>query len=165
MRHRFCQVFLISILFGILPVSAYSEFSQSDNNRPQYIFLLIADGMGFTHLQMTDIYHKNNSARQPHPTPSLAMAGLPVVGIAKTHSANASITDSAAAGTALAAGHKTNNGVIMRSPDLKTDYESLAIAAKRKGMKAGILSSVSLDHATPAVFYSHQNSRKMYYSI
>ena len=60
---------------------------------------------------------------------------------------------------------KTNIGVISMDPDGVTSYKTLAEAAKKKGMKVGIVSSVSIDHATPAVFYAHQPSRGMYYEI
>ncbi|MCK5437990.1 MAG: alkaline phosphatase, partial [Desulfobulbaceae bacterium] len=72
---------------------------------------------------------------------------------------------SAAAGTAMACGMKTNIGVISMAPDGVTPYNTLAEAAKKKGMKVGIVSSVSIDHATPAVFYAHQPSRSMYHEI
>ncbi|MFH1378516.1 MAG: alkaline phosphatase, partial [Planctomycetota bacterium] len=154
---------LLFVVFVSAPLLA--ESSATETLRPKYVFLMIGDGMGFSHLQLTEIYRNNVLARQSELAPALVIPTLPATGIASTYSADSSITDSAAAGTALATGHKTNDGVIARSPDLKTDYESLAVAAKRKGMKSGILSSVSLDHATPAVFYAHQNSRKMYYEI
>jgi alkaline phosphatase len=44
-------------------------------------------------------------------------------------------------------------------------YKTIAEAAKAKGLKVGILTSVSLDHATPAVFYAHVDSRSKYYHI
>ena len=37
--------------------------------------------------------------------------------------------------------------------------------ARDKGMKVGIVSSVSIDHATPAAFYAHVKTRKMYHEI
>ena len=41
----------------------------------------------------------------------------------------------------------------------------MAEKARDKGYKVGIVSSVSLDHATPACFYAHQPSRNNYYEI
>jgi len=75
------------------------------------------------------------------------------------------ITCSAAAGTAMACGYKTNNGRISVDPGGTEPFESIAVKAKRSDYKVGILSSVSIDHATPAVFYSHQPDRNMYFEI
>ena len=43
--------------------------------------------------------------------------------------------------------------------------ETIAERAKKEGFKVGIISSVSIDHATPASFYAHQPERGMYYEI
>jgi alkaline phosphatase len=91
---------------------------------------------------------------------------LPFVGLQKTWAYNQLITDSAAAGTALAAGHKTYVGAISVDPeDPNVAYKTVAELAKEQGKKVGILSSVSLDHATPAVFYAHQDDRNKYFHI
>jgi len=82
-----------------------------------------------------------------------------------THDASSFITDSASAGTAIAGGHKTLTGVIMMDVEKKIKYTSIAERVKAKGMKVGIVSSVSIEHATPAVFYSKVPSRSMMYEI
>ena len=84
--------------------------------------------------------------------------------MATTFSASSGVTDSAAAGTALATGHKTYNGAIGVSADT-IPVQSIAVDAKRRGYKVGITSSCSLDDATPSVFYSHQKSREYGYEI
>ena len=82
-----------------------------------------------------------------------------------TYSANSFITDSAPAATALASGYKTDNGVIGMDPEKKRRFFSVADAAKESGMKVGIVSSVSINHATPAAFYAFAPSRNDYYGI
>ena len=94
----------------------------------------------------------------------LEMTAMPVQGITTTYSAEAPITDSAAAGTAIACGVKTYNAGL-GVDEHKTPYRSIAEMAKAKGLKVGIVSSVSIDHATPASFYAHQDSRKNYHEI
>ena len=47
----------------------------------------------------------------------------------------------------------------------KRKLESAAYVAKKNGKKVGIVSSVTINHATPASFYAHRNSRSMYYEI
>jgi alkaline phosphatase len=49
--------------------------------------------------------------------------------------------------------------------DHTESYKTMAEMAKEKGMKVGIISSVSIDHATPACFYAHTESRNNYYTI
>ncbi|MCK5760963.1 MAG: alkaline phosphatase, partial [Candidatus Delongbacteria bacterium] len=75
------------------------------------------------------------------------------------------ITDSAAAGTALATGEKTSCGTISQDSSHTRNITTIAELAKKTGMKVGIVSSVSIDHATPACFYAHQESRSQYYDI
>jgi alkaline phosphatase len=81
-----------------------------------------------------------------------------------THSANSAVTDSAAAGTALACGVKTKNGML--GVDVSTNpVYSCAWAAKQRGMKVGIISTVMTTHATPGAFYAHQPNRGLSYEI
>ena len=74
------------------------------------------------------------------------------------------MTDSSAAGTALATGAKTYNGAIGMDDD-KNALQTVAEKAKKAGRKVGVTTSVSVDHATPAAFYAHQPNRSMYYEI
>jgi alkaline phosphatase len=88
-----------------------------------------------------------------------------ILTFATTYSLSNGVTDSAAGGTALAVGKKTKNGVIGMDSSATVPFKSIAYAAKEKGLKVGITTSVSIDHATPASFYAHQASRNMYYEI
>jgi alkaline phosphatase len=92
------------------------------------------------------------------------MSQLPVCGVQTTYAADRFITDSASAGTAMACGIKARDAVISKKLD-GTDAVTIAELAKDKGMKVGIISSVSIDHATPAVFYAHEPNRNNYYNI
>lgn len=88
----------------------------------------------------------------------LLMNSLPFSAITTTYSADTLITDSAAAGTALATGHKTNNGVIAKTPkgeNLKTLLE----IAQDQGRATGLVTTTRITHATPAVFASHNMDR------
>lgn len=130
---------------------------------PKYVFLFIGDGMGEAHVAVTEAYlHATRNLSEEGPTPGfgkLVMSGFPVFGMMTTYSANHQTTDSAAAGTAIATGHKTKNKTIGLAPDGETPYQSIATLAKAKGMKVGIVSSTSLNDATPAAFYGHRPSR------
>ena len=90
---------------------------------------------------------------------------FPYATTATTFSATNGVTDSAAAGTALATGNKTQNGTIGMKQDLQTEVSSVAVWAKNKGCRVGVTTNVSVDHATPAAFYAHDPSRGSYYKI
>jgi alkaline phosphatase len=90
---------------------------------------------------------------------------LTSLGMSTTFDAGSFITDSASAGTAIASGNKTLSGVINMDPTKTTKFQSIAEMAKAADMKVGIVSSVSIDHATPASFYAHQPTRSNYYDI
>jgi alkaline phosphatase len=94
------------------------------------------------------------------PGGTLYMERMPVSGFVRTHSADALVTDSPAAGTALASGVKTKNGMIGIMPD-GTRYQTILEAAKTKGMATGLVVTSGITDATPAVFASHVTSRKM----
>jgi alkaline phosphatase len=120
----------------------------------KYVFLLIGDGMGIP----------QRTAAEQYIGQKLLMDTLPVQGITTTHAADRFITGSAASATAMASGVKTNIGVVGMDPKLRA-VKTLAEMAQEKGMKVGIVSSVSIDHATPAAFYAHVPKRGQYYDI
>ena len=113
------------------------------------IILLIGDGMGLVPASMMQI--ENNY------TPTICDRAENVA-LTKTYSADNRVTDSAAAGTALATGHKTNNTFVGVLSD-GTAVESLMDVAKREGKATGVAVTIYLQHATPAAFYAHSTSR------
>ena len=127
---------------------------------PKYIFFFIGDGMGMGHVMTAQTYNRtvlgNNEL--------LPMMQFPVSSLAMTYSANSKITDSAAAGTALSTGLKTNNGMLGETPD-ETPVYSIACELQKRGYGVAIGTSVPPDDATPAAFYAHVKSRSMYYEI
>ncbi len=128
----------------------------------KYVFYFIGDGMGVNQVNGTEMYLAEQKGRigvEP-----LLFASFPVASVATTFSATNSITDSSAAGTALATGVKTYNGAIGMD-DEKNAVQSVAERAKKAGKRVGVTTSVSVDHATPAAFYAHQPKRSMYYEI
>lgn len=128
----------------------------------KYVFYFIGDGMGLAQVINTE-YYLNQKEGKLGITP-LAFPSFPYIGFATTYSANSDVTDSSAAGTALATGHKTNNGVMGQLPD-GTPVYSVATWAKDAGRRVGITTSVGINHATPAAFYAHRPSRNDYYEI
>jgi alkaline phosphatase len=89
---------------------------------------------------------------------ALAMDSMPVVGLIKTHSANALVTDSAASATAYATGMKANNGALSVDPSGKR-LRTILEAAHDMGKSTGVVSTKFITDATPAAFVSHVPSR------
>jgi alkaline phosphatase len=120
--------------------------------RARYVFLFIGDGMGVRQVEAAD---KALAAAKREP---LAVRAFPVAGSQRTRSSSSEVTDSAAAATALATGVRTKNGMLSVTPDEKV-LKTIAEEAAEQGIQVGILTSVSIDHATPAAFYAHCSNR------
>lgn len=128
---------------------------------PKYVFYFIGDGMGMGQVQALRTYFK--SVEEPL-TGEVHFYDFPVASFITTYSANSDVTDSAAAGTALACGSKTNNGMIGMDADTVA-LTSVAKQMKTAGRGVAIISSVCLDDATPSAFYAARPSRGDYYEI
>lgn len=136
---------------------------------PKYVFFFIGDGMAAPQIHAAEAYlatlHADDTDTGGLKAVKLFMSEFPVQGSQMSYANNRFITGSAASGTALACGKKTSIGVIAMNDNASLPYASIAEVAKQAGMKVGIVSSVSIDHATPAVFYAHQPSRNNYEQI
>jgi alkaline phosphatase len=150
---------ILTLIFFFFFSSLIPSFAQ----QAKYVFYFIGDGMGIPHVAAAQAYLKTTGDSQG--TEEVVFTKFPVTGLCTTHAENRLITGSAAAGTALATGHKTTIGTIGMAADKKQPLESIAERVKKEGFKVGIISSVSIDHATPAAFYAHQPERSMYYEI
>ena len=128
----------------------------------KYVFYFIGDGMGVNQVNGTEMYLAEQEGRIG--VKPLLFTTFPAGTMATTFSATNSVTDSSAAGTALATGEKNYNGAVSMDDD-KNVLSTVAERAKKAGRKVGIATSVSVDHATPAAFYAHQPNRSRYYEI
>lgn len=134
------------------PVKTYAQKFKA--KKPRNIIFLIGDGMGVSQV------FAGLTANKGH----LFLENFKHMGFSKTQSADSYITDSAAGGTALSTGHKTNNGAIgvdAQNKPVKTILEE----AEEKGLATGLVSTSSITHATPASFIAHQPDRDMYEEI
>jgi alkaline phosphatase len=137
---------MIAVIVIVSCLATKDENNGSD--QPKNIILLIGDGMGVAQI-----------------TAALTVAGspmhiesLPVGGLTLTSSYDRYITDSGAAGTAIATGVKTRNGVIGMNHD-SIPVPNITEIASENGLATGILSTSSVTHATPAAFVAHVISR------
>ena len=130
---------------------------------PKYVFYFIGDGMGVNQVLGTQYYLSDIDGKLGYQP--LCFTAFPYSGLVITNSANSYVTDSSAAGTALASGKKTDNNVLGVLPDKETPCKSIAEMAHEKGIRVAIGTTVCVDHATPGVFYAHQASRDNYHEI
>ncbi len=159
---RFFWVTLIACCFFL--VSVQNGFSGKElykgGKKAKYVLFFIGDGLGMPQRTAAEEYMKQKEGKDF----TLLMNELPAQGVTTTYANDRFITGSAAASTAMASGVKTNINYIGVDPDFEP-VETIAEMAQKQGKKVGIISSVSIDHATPAAFYSHQPHRKKYYEI
>lgn len=147
---------------------------------PKYIFLFIGDGMSYPQFQAAAAYCgvlESDEYMKAAPSvkdrggvtlkgpKALNFMGFPVAGSAVTYDSCSFAPDSASTATSIASGHKTYSGSINVDETGTKKYETISETLHKKGVKIGIISSVNLNHATPAAFYAHNASRGNYYDI
>ena len=160
---------------------AATTVSNETGKTPKYVFLFIGDGMSYPQIQSTSDYlgalndedywqaqpslDDNQGATLDGPE-YLNFMNFEGVGTAVTYDSNSFAPDSASTATSIATGHKTYSGSINVDETGTIEYETIAEQLKaQKGYEIGVITSVNLNHATPAAFYAHQASRSSYYDI
>lgn len=123
------------------------EAKQNKNKKVENVIYMIPDGFGANHAANYRIFKGEEAVWDAH-----------IKGMYTTFSANADITDSAAAGTAMAAGIKTNNGVIGFDPE-GNKVKTILEASEEAGKSSGLVATSTITHATPASFASHVEHR------
>ena len=81
-----------------------------------------------------------------------------LVGTSRTRSADSEVTDSAAGGTAIATGHRTDNHTVALTSG-GAPIASLLEACQLKGMATGLVTTSAWHDATPAAFGAHAADR------
>jgi alkaline phosphatase len=126
------------------------------------IIIVIGDGMGPAYTTGYRYYMDNKNT----PVVETTIFDELLTGMASTYPINRQgyVTDSAAAATALSTGHKTYNGAIGVDAN-KKPVLTLMERAKQLGKKTGLVVTSQINHATPAAYFSHNESRKNYNEI
>jgi alkaline phosphatase len=159
-RARILTVALVALAATLALSCGGDESANSDKSAgtsARSVILLIGDGMGMAHRTAGRLYAVGRGGR-------LAMDTLPVEGAARTWSTESVVTDSAAAGTALATGVKTLNKAVAVDPEGKSVPTVLEMA-KSAGKSTGLVTTVFLTDATPAAFAAHNADRRDYLDI
>lgn len=158
-----------------------SSNSSSKQKKPKYVFLFIGDGMSYPQFQSASDYlgamqdedymqaepslEDNQGAKLDGPE-KLNFMNFEAAGSAITYDSNSFAPDSASTATSISTGHKTYSGTINMDESGTLPYGTITEKVHSQlGMKVGIISTVNLNHATPAAFYAHQPSRNNYYEI
>ena len=170
-----CLALLVASLAGLSSVSALQDNPQkvsaklnsaiNSKSAPKYIFMFIGDGMGFAQINSAQVYEGNNLSGEVA-LEKMNFTQFPAAGVATTQDSTSFCPDSASTATSLASGVKTHSGTIGMKVDKTTAVPTIAELLKaQKNMKIGIVSTVTINHATPAAYYSHVESRNSYYDI
>jgi len=142
----------------VLPEPSHGlVFYSSDSGPPHSVILMVGDGMGFGHVQLGSWVEVGKAA-------NLTMATLGHSLSVTTYSADSAITDSAAAATAMATGHKTNNGRLSIDPGGLV-LDTILEIAQGMNKSTGIVTTTAVRDATPAAFMTHVLSRTSYSEI
>jgi len=148
-------LFVISLLlaFQIGVAKSYSGENLPIKARGvKNVIILIGDGMGVGQVEITRLCHGH-----------LHMEDMSYGGYELTGSLSGPVTDSAAAGTAIATGFKTYNRMIstVKVGNRIVNVTTLLELAKYSGKATGLVTTTRITHATPAVFASHVKHRDM----
>ena len=159
-NQRYARAVLAALLIALsnwLPL--FGQAGDHNSERPKNVILMIGDGMGVSQLSSAYYFMDEKDAdREP------SFSRFRYIGLAITSPGRDSVTQSPAAATALATGHKTYNDAI--GVDLDTVVrENIVELLSKKGYMTGVIATSSITDATPAGFYAHQPERYMQYEI
>ncbi len=162
MKKIISSAFVAISLIAAASLSSGCCSKETPDRQAKYIFVMIGDGMGATQAAVAESYLSYKAGKLGGE--QLCFTQFPVLGTCTTFSADKNITCSSASGTAIATGHKTNNNMLGVDPE-GNSLKSMAYTLKEQGYRIGIMSSVPVNHATPASFYGHNKNRGDYYNI
>ena len=144
---------IISLCFSILRIT---DVIPASPKKPKYIFYFIGDGMSFNHILGTEQFFAVKEGKSE--IERLNFSKFATRNFVTNYSMSHPVTDSAAAGTALATGCKTANaciGVDIHANELR----SILDVASEEGYMIGLVTNVGINHATPSCFYGHTSDR------
>ena len=163
MNKRKVSIIIATVLVAAATVATVVSLKkQKGESTPKYVFLFIGDGMGLAHAAATDSFLAYQDSC--YGGGYLTFTQFPVVGLTRTYCHNSGVTDSGAAGTAIACGQKTDSGRIGTAVD-GSQLRAVTYDLKDAGYQVGIMSDGPVNHATPAAFYAHVDRRSQYYEI
>lgn len=154
-------ILLMLVTFVSLSIFAegtneYQSFEVATSSKPaKNIILLIGDGMSVAQVATTDAYL---GAKEHQFLTTLNFENFEHQGLTTTYAEDRLITDSAAAGTALATGSKTYCGAISVDSN-RNNLKTILDYAQDLDKSTGIVTTTRVTHATPAVFLANNVDR------
>lgn len=152
-------LFIIAMTLTACNISSDNKnrATESKQQRPKNIILLIGDGMGPASIKAYRMFKDDPNTKQEE---KLVFDRYLVGGLSTDpDDEKVNITDSAASATAYATGEKTYSGAISVNPQEEI-LPTILERAKILGLSTGLVATSEIVHATPAAFASHQKSRK-----
>lgn len=147
---RFSSTRILTLFLVLLTLAGFINPRAARGQPAENVILLIGDGMGPEQVKAAEYFKGEPLFFQSWPH----KAGV------DTSSASSNITDSAAAGTAMATGRRVNNGVI--SLAIPGDSNKLCTVLeyfRDNGKRTGLVTTDAMTGATPAAFAAHESSR------
>ena len=155
---------LVILIIATLLTFPRMTFDKEEKKEPKYIFLFIGDGMSSAQVELTEIYQNSIVQKKVDEQEKLTFTQFPIIGIRKNYSGTDYVPDSAASATALSSGTLTYNSSI--NVDMNgNEVKSITYDFHKQGKKIGIISTMTLNHATPAAFYASAPGRYDYSNI
>ncbi|MFW6155701.1 MAG: alkaline phosphatase [Armatimonadota bacterium] len=191
LKSKSVQIVIITTLLAVVSVPGYADMdgrgASSESGEAmtaqlvadlptidaKNVIIMISDGMGFYHLDATELYQRGPGATSQYDDFPVRLAVTtfasggeynPEEAFEDPARVDEGYTDSAAAGTALATGVKTYRGAIGLD-DNKSNLRNIVELAEENGRRTGVVTSVQISHATPATFVAHNESRNNYEEI
>jgi alkaline phosphatase len=155
-------VAIIGLVAGMVFPDGGQVLSEDSNDIiSRSLIFFIGDGMGPEIVSIAKIYAEESLGKELN---MVRLANTGTTGYMTTHSQDRLVTDSAASGTAMATGQKTNNGMVGMSPDgrICTNLLEEAVAS---GRAVGVVTTTSVTDATPASYLAHAASRGHHFGI
>lgn len=171
---------LMSAFLGLSSLHAETKIAAPATGKgtPKYVFVFVGDGMSYPQIQsaayyagkdaggIVDVIKKSENPSDSPEMKALSFYQFPVAGSASTYDATSFAPDSASTATSIFTGYKTHSSSINVDITKKIKYRTIAEQLRdQKKYKIGVISTVNLNHATPAATYAHQASRKSNYLI
>ena len=156
---KMIKILCIAVFAALVILAGFTAFAFSNGlfareAPPKYIFLFIGDGMSYPQMTLASLY-KTSVLKEE----DLIMNSFKSVGVAHTGRGESVITESAAAASAMASGVNDMNEWLNIDADGEAHETIAEKLKKQRGYKIGVISSVNINHATPAAFYAKQESR------
>lgn len=142
---------VVSLACGVLLLQGGEK-----TKKPKYIFYFIGDGMSFNHVLGAEQYNAVKEGKSE--IERINFTQFDTRNFVTNYSASNPVTDSAAAGTALATGRKAANSYVGVDAE-GNELRNLTDVAAETGYMVGLVTNVGINHATPSCFYGHSSDR------